>query len=236
MLSVKMIIAIIIGAGLLITYILVCCRNRSVLGVEVKSLVSVCYIATAALSLLERPENCQFGLLIMVGGVMGLLGDVYLDQKWIHLNHKDKYLILGFLNFGIGHLFYITAISTNAHLEVKDFIIPAVAAIAVAVTNEIISKPLKQDFGKFRWIVFVYGAVLAFMMGTAFSAYLKTRSFAYLIYSIAGASFLLSDIVLSAIYFTRDGKKVTVGRFVINITTYYLAQYLIAITPYFVEA
>ena len=236
MLSVSMIITIVIGALLLVGYILVCCRNRNVLGLEVKSLVSVFYIATAALAVFERPENCKYGLMIMLGGILGLLGDVYLDQKWIHLHHKEKYLILGFLNFGLGHFFYITAAATNAQLEAKDFIIPAVVAIAVPVTNEIISKPLKQDFGKFRWIVFAYGAVLAFMMGTAFSAYLKTRSFAYLIYAIAGASFLLSDIVLSAIYFTRDGKKVTVGRFIINITTYYLAQYLIAVTTFFIEA
>lgn len=236
MLSVNMIVTIVIGAILLFTYILVCCRKRNVLGLEVKSLVSVFYIATVALAIYERPENCKYGLMIMLGGILGLLGDVYLDQKWIHLNHKEKYLTLGFLNFGLGHLFYITAIATNAGFEVKDFIIPAIAAIAVPVTNEIISKPLNQVFGKFRWIVFAYGGVLAFMMGTAISAYLKTRSFAYLLYAIAGVSFLLSDIVLSAIYFTPNDKKVTVGRFVINITTYYLAQYLIAITPYFIEA
>ena len=236
MLPLKIIIALITGVGLLLTYILVCCRNRNVLGVEVKSLVSVCYIAIAALSLLEKPENCKFGLLIMVGGVMGLLGDVYLDQKWIHLNHKDKYLILGFLNFGIGHLFYISASVINAHLGFKDMIIPVIIALGVAVFNEILARFLDQDYGKFRWIVFVYGAVLAFMMGTAISAYLKTGSTAYLIYAIGGVSFLVSDIVLSAIYFTPNDRKVTVGRFVINIVTYYIGQYLIAITPFFIEA
>lgn len=236
MLSLKMIITMVIGAALLLAYILICCRKRNVIGLEVKSLVSVFYISTAALAVFERPENCKYGLLIIIGGVMGLLGDVYLDQKWIHLHHKDQYLALGFLNFGIGHIFYITAAVINANLGIKDMIIPIVAAIIIPIFNEILSKPLKQDFGKFRWVVFSYGMILSFMMGTAVSAYVKTGATAYLIYAIAGASFLVSDIVLSAIYFTKDGKKVTVGRFVINIVTYYLAQYLIAITPYFIEA
>ncbi len=236
MLSYKVLIPIIIGVLLLLAYILICCRKRNVLGLEAKSLVSVCYIATAALVVFEKPENCAFGLPIVIGGVMGLLGDVYLDQKWIHLNHKDKYLILGFLNFGLGHLFYISAVATNADFTAKDFIIPIVAAIVIPVFNEILSKPLKQDFGKFRWIVFAYGAVLSFMMGTAVSAFIKTGETAHLIFAIAGASFLVSDIVLSAIYFTPDNRKVTVGRFVINIVTYYIAQYLIAVSPYFIEA
>lgn len=235
MLSVKVIVALVIGAGLLLTYILVCCRNRSVLGVEVKSLVSVCYISTAAITLLERPENYKFGLFIIIGGVMGLLGDVYLDQKWIHLNHKDKYLILGFLNFGIGHVFYITASVTNAQLKISDMIIPVVLALGVSVFNEFLAKFLDQDYGKFRWIVFAYSFILALMMTTAGAAFFKTRAVAYLIFAIAGVSFLLSDVVLSAIYFTRGERKVTVGRFVINIVTYYIAQYLIAITPYFIE-
>ena len=235
MLSVKMIIAIVLGAGLLVTYILVCCRNRNVLGVEVKSLVSVCYIATAALSLLEKPENHKFGLLIILGGVMGLLGDVYLDQKWIHLNHKDKYLILGFLNFGIGHIFYITASVTNAGLGIKDMLIPVIIALGISVFNEFLAKFLDQDYGKFRWIVFAYSFVLSLMMATAGSAYFKTQATAYLVFAVAGAFFLLSDVVLSAIYFTRGEKKVTVGRFIINIVTYYIAQYLIASTPYFIE-
>ena len=235
MLPLKIIIALITGVGLLLTYILVCCRNRNVLGVEVKSLVSVCYIVIAALSLLEKPENCKFGLLIMVGGVMGLLGDVYLDQKWIHLNHKDKYLILGFLNFGIGHLFYISASVINAHLGFKDMIIPVIIALGVAVFNEILARFLDQDYGKFRWIVFAYGFVLALMMATAGSAYFKTDNISFLVFAVGGALFLLSDVVLSAIYFTRGGRKVTVGRFVINIVTYYMAQYLIALTPYYIE-
>lgn len=236
MLPTSMIITIVLGSILLLTYILVCCRKRNVLGLEVKSLVSVVYISTAALAVFEKPENCLFGLPVVIGGVMGLLGDVYLDQKWIHLNHKDKYLTLGFLNFGIGHFFYIFAVAKNAEFGLKDFIIPVVAAIAIPVFNEILSKPLKQDFGKFRWIVFAYGAVLSFMMGTAVSAFIKTGATAHLLFAIAGASFLVSDIVLSAIYFTPNDKKVTVSRFIINIVTYYLAQYLIAVSPYFIEA
>lgn len=234
--SVKMTVSLVLGAVFLLIYILKCCKSRSVIGVEIKSIVSVIYIATAALAIWERPENYKYGLLIIIGGVLGLLGDVYLDQKWIHLESKDEYLALGFLNFGVGHIFYIVGAAMVADFGVKDMLIPLVAAFGISVFNMMLSKPLKQDFGKFKIVVFTYGLILGFMAVTAFMAYIKTRSTAFLIYTIAGLSFFASDIVLSAIYFTKDGKKVTVARFIINIIAYYLAQYLIAITPYFVEA
>lgn len=232
---VTMIVTSVLGALFLLWYILRCSKQRDVKGLGVKMIVSVLYMCTAAFAIIERPETYVYGLLVIIGGIFGLLGDIYLDQKWIHLESKDDYLVLGFLVFGIGHIFYIVAAAMNAELELKDFIIPVIAAIAVPTGNDIMSKFLKQDFGKFRAIVFGYGAILAFMMGTAITAYVKTRSVAYLIYSVAGVSFLGSDVILSGMYFTKDGSKVTPFNFTTNIIAYYLAQYLIAITTYFIE-
>lgn len=232
---VTMITMTVLGALFLLWYILKCCKGRNVPGVMVKSMVSVLYIATAAFAIVERPETIKYGVMIIIGGVFGLLGDVYLDQKWIHKDSNDDYLKMGFSVFAIGHLFYIFATMEVTDIGLKDMIIPALLAVGFPILNECLKKPLKQDFGKFRGFVFCYGMVLSFMVALSGVAYYKTSSKAFLIYLVAGLFFFVSDIILSAIYFTRDGKKVTVTRFILNIIAYYVAQYLIAITTYFVE-
>ena len=47
------------------------------------------------------------------------------------------------------------------------------------------------------------------------------------------AMFAISDIVLSRMYFGNKGKSSAF--FIINIISYYLAQFLIALSPAFVE-
>ena len=165
-----------------------------------------------------------------------VLGCWIINHNFNGVRRNNQIVIDGSFDININTAVNTGWYATNADFTAKDFIIPIVAAIVIPIFNEILSKPLKQDYGKFRWIVFAYGAVLSFMMGTAVSAFIKTGETAHLIFAIAGASFLLSDIVLSAIYFTPNNRKVTVGRFVINIVTYYIAQYLIAVSPYFIEA
>ncbi len=232
---ITMITSIVLGAAFLLWYILRCCKGRDVPGVLIKSLVSVFYIATAAFAIAERPETIKYGIMIIIGGVFGLLGDVYLDQKWIHKESNDDYLRMGFSVFALGHLFYVYAIQSVVEISLKDMIIPAALAVGFPLLNECLKKPLKQDFGKFRGFVFFYGMVLSFMVALSGVAYYRTGSKAFLIYLIAGLFFFVSDIILSAIYFTKDGKKVTVTRFILNIIAYYVAQYLIAITTYFIE-
>ena len=49
----------------------------------------------------------------------------------------------------------------------------------------------------------------------------------YIVFTLAGGLFLISDIILSGQYF---GPRNTPVNFVLNHVTYYIAQYLIALT------
>lgn len=220
------------GCGLvsLISFLVTCCKKRSVTGVFNKALTSILFILTAIFAIFIRNdlEVMQYGLLIAAGLVFGLLGDIFLDQKWVYPDDMGKYLVAGFAVFGIGHVFYCVALFREYDFGVRDLIFPAVFAVVVDVGNYIISKLTKLNFGKFKTILIVYCYIIAFMVGMAIWAALTVKDAASIIFAAAGVLFLLSDIVLSPMYF-GEGKNTPVN-FFINHITYYLAQYFIALS------
>lgn len=224
-----------IGMCFLIAFMVICHKKRSVPGVFVKSLTSVFFLLTAttgAFNNTANPDVWRYAMLIVMGGVLGLMGDIYLDQKWLYPEHNEQYLYLGFTSFGIGHFFYIGAMYAHAKFEIKDMLVPLVIGVIVTVVNLALEKPTKQKYGKFFAIVTVYCMILGTMLGTAFWAYIKTKQVSYLVYTIGAALFLLSDVILSPMYFAIKQDKNTPVNFVLNHTTYYVGQYLIALTPF----
>ncbi len=226
------IITCVLGLIFFLIFTVKCHKQRSVYGVYIKSLTSVCFITTGLASGLCYDNIQLYTSLIAVGGVCGLLGDIYLDQKWLYLDHKEQYLNMGFISFGIGHFFYLASIILSAKLAIKNILKAIAIGAVISIVNLALEKPTKQTYGKFKPILCAYALILGTVLGMALMAYLKTGATAYLIYTIGAGLFLLSDVILSPMYFA-EGKNTPVN-FVLNHTTYYLAQFLIALTPLFI--
>ena len=223
-----------IGMIFLIAFMAMCNKKRSVLGVYIKNLTSIFFILTAvtgAFNNTANPDVWKYAIVIVAGQVFGLMGDIYLDQKWLYPQHNDQYLNMGFISFGIGHFFYMGAMYVHAKFEIKDMLVPIVIGAIVTIVNLLLEKPTKQKYGKFYAIVTVYCMILGTMLGTAFWAFIKTQHTSYLIYTIGAALFLLSDVILSPMYFAIKQDRNTPINFILNHTTYYVGQYLIALTP-----
>ncbi len=221
------------GAVLLGAYIALCRKQRCVKGLFVKSFVSICYLLAAAFAILSNPDSVFYGIPVLIAGVLGLKGDIYLDQKWMYDEHKDNYLRIGFICFGLGHFFYMWSLHQKIELTAVQHLIPVAFGVFMVAFNLIMEKPTKQDFGKFRPFVSIYALVLGYTTALAVLIYIKTSAVFALIFAIGCVSFMASDLELSQMYFCK-GKNNAV-RFTINIITYYLAQFLIAVTPAFVE-
>ena len=216
----------VIGAFFLVAFLLKCKDKRSVTGVFLKNATSIFFILTAVCGIVKNSASWKYGLLIVVGLVFGMLGDIYLDQKWVYPKDMKQYLYAGFICFGIGHLFYIPALVTTAHISMKLMIIPVIAGIVVAAGNLVLEKPMKQKFGEYKAIVTVYSFILAAMVATAVVAAFVSKHPAFIVYAIGSVLFLVSDLVLSPMYF-GEGKN-TPTNFIVNHVTYYLGQYMIA--------
>ncbi len=228
MLTVLTYAALALGAASLVAFMIKCHKQRSVEGVFIKNVVSLFFLMTSITGTLANPEYWELGISIIAGGIFGMLGDIYLDQKWVYPADNDKYLYAGFTSFGIGHLIYIAGLLHQVDFAGKDFIYPVIISLAVTIGNLILEKPTKQKFGKFKPILIVYVLILAFTMGLSFMAAVKTGYVGYWVYAIGLVFFLISDIILSPMYFAIAKDKNTPVNFILNHATYYLAQFMIA--------
>ncbi len=222
-----------LGMVALVAFMVKCNKQRSVGGVFIKNITSLFFLFTTATAIYYNQDFWKYGVLILIGGVFGMLGDIYLDQKWVYPEHNDNYLYAGFISFGIGHFFYIGAIFLNMGFALKDLLVPVIVGIVVAAFTLITEKPTKCHFGKFKAVVTVYCLVIGVMAGTALWAMIQSGfSAQYIIFVIAAVLFLLSDIILSSMYF---GTKNTPVNFFLNHTSYYFAQFLIAFTVFLIK-
>ena len=231
-------ICLALGALFLVLFMVKCHKKRSVYGVYIKNLTSIFFLLTALTATFcnaDYPDLWKYSLPIMMGGVFGLMGDIYLDQKWLYPEHNDQYLNMGFISFGIGHFFYMGAIFTQAKFTVKDMLIPLVVGAVVTAGNLILEKPTKQKYGKFYAIVTAYCLILGTMVGTSLWAAIKTGQVAYIVYNVGAILFLISDIILSPMYFAIKQDRNTPFNFVINHATYYIGQFMIAFSVFLLE-
>lgn len=221
------------GAILLVIYIIMCRKQRNVKGLFVKSFVSVCYLLTCAFAILSNPEHYYFGILVMIGGILGLMGDIYLDQKWMYKEDHDEYTKIGFICFGLGHIFYIWAMAKEFDFTWTERLVPIGYGLFFSIFNIVTEKPSKQNFGKFKPYVCGYGFMLGVTTALAIRTFILMGYKFALVLALGCAFFALSDVILSQMYFGKPEKN-NPRNFTINIITYYTAQFLIALSPAFI--
>ena len=176
----------------------------------------------------------SIGIFIILGLVFGLLGDVALAFKRI-AKSKDKFFtLLGMVMFIIGHIFYTTGLFVHYYIpgNVVHIIIPLVAAVIIAISIVIIELKLKFKLGGFKYFGILYfTALFSVSMSCLSLNILHSFQSTYLILMLVGAViFASSDILLTRTYFKENCPK---GFLISTSITYYLAQFLIAFTLFF---
>ena len=109
----------VLAVGVIVS--LIFCYERR-LGFSVKNLLfksvsSLCYLLTAVFALINNPQAYTYGSLIIMGGALGLVGDILLDLKGLYKAQEKTYLKGGFIFFLVGHIFYIASIIYSTKMK-----------------------------------------------------------------------------------------------------------------------
>ena len=228
---------LIAGAISFVVFLLETLRRSTPAGTIKKAVVSFFFIAVAASA---AYASGSYGTVIVpfviLGLVLGMLGDIWLDLKNVFSDARDFFTLSGFASFGIGHIFFILGMILQYYRKghALSIIIPIVLSIAISIVNICLEKKMRLFYGTYRGPVLVYGALLftTVLMALSLSFLNGFREPALIWITVGGILFAVSDLILSGLYFGgREGRPVHT---VMNLSTYYLGQYLIALSLLFV--
>ena len=165
---------------------------------------------------------------MIFGLVFSMLGDIWLDLKYIYKEHSDTYSFAGFGSFMVAHTFFVPAVLMGYDEYIWwHFVVDAVMCLILIINTITMEKRDNLHYGKFKnitilYTVFVMGTMLLSINGFVVSGF---KSIKYLVLVIASISFALSDLVLAKIYFGDKNNGTYVA---VNHILYYVAQFLFA--------
>ena len=220
-------IAMGIGVAVSLAFVFVRSGGNSVRNLIFKSVSSLFFMLSAVFAVIENYTNAaQYGSLIIMGGALGLVGDILLDLKGVYKKDANNYLKGGFIFFLIGHVFYTAALIHFTKLDWWKVLISAAVAIAVGAVMIATANIMRVHYGKYRRIVFFY---VCFLIMTNVTAIFGEMSM--ILMAIGATLFTISDAILSNTYFGR-GFDGGIWLF-LNHFAYYAGQYLIASSVFF---
>lgn len=225
-------IPISIGVLFLITFLVFRVKEKRVIAVIFKGVTSLLFITTAVVAwILSKHTNNTFGIFVLIGLFFGLLGDILLDLKYILLKKEHLVTLLGFIAFGIGHIFFITGLFIHFFdfsENVLYLIIPFIVTALLVIVTLLMEKFTKIRYKEMTPYVIGYGCCLFFATTIYLSTCIQTGwHVTTIIMMFAGlVLFALSDLILNNTYFATGFNS---PLFIItNHVLYYIGQFLIA--------
>ena len=226
---------IVLGAICLTLFLLEKCRKYSVKATMIKAMTSLFFIATCSVGLYKNGTH-KLALFVLLALLLGLLGDIWLDFKYVFKSDERAFTYAGFTMFGVAHILYITGMFLEYYNN-ENFlyiVLPIIVGCIFGCANFILEKPMKLKFGEYKWIVIVYGCLLFSMASSAFSLLIlhNFQNTTLWMMFFGGVLFAVSDLILSGTYFGINKERPV--DIITNAVTYYAAQYLIAFSVYFI--
>jgi len=193
-------------------------------GLWLKGLTSGFFVMLGAVNmiyaLLKKSECKNFAIVMLVGFVFAMLGDIVLNIR--------NMFIYGALLFAVGHVFYFVAYCLLMKFKWTDLI----AGVSIFVPSVLVITLVPIfDFGGIvmELVCVFYALIISLMLGKAISNFVRERSIMNLLVMIGSIFFFFSDLML---LFNVFGNLSAVFD-VLCIATYYPAQAMLGFAVMF---
>ncbi len=225
-----------------IAFLVVRVKKTDFKAVMLKATSSLFFVIIACVALAIKPENFKYGIFLLIGMFFCVIGDIWLDLKYVHKEYDEPYTFTGIASFMVSHIFYVVGILLAYPEYIPWQIALAIfSALSVSVIERLISKKTGFEYGKLKGLTFVYSIVIMLTVTFALNA---VNAFGwlpvlagntmpeimpkFLCMNMGTVIFALSDLSLSIAFF-RKGGNTKLNVVVIHVT-YYIAQYLLALS------
>ena len=232
---VVVIILLSLGLIFLTLFLIEKVRRYSLKETLLKAITSLFFVSLGLYSFFAKTLSLM-GVCFVLALSLGMLGDIFLDLKYVYRNDDKVYTYAGFIAFALGHVLYITGLLSQYYIQGNPLyiILPAVISVVIGTGNMFLGKFVKLDYTGMKAIVAIYCSILMMMLSTAFSMWMLHgfNNTQLLMMFIGGLLFVISDFILSGTYFGK-GKERPVD-IISNSVTYYFAQFIIAFSLFFI--
>ncbi len=204
-----------------------------------KMLCATLFLAVGLLSMQIAGNFSDFAKTMIIGLVLGWIGDLFL-----HFD-KPSLFVVGFISFLAGHIVYIKAYicALNVYEDYNQInVFEIIAAIGIAVLGIWAGNRFKVSFSMklLKFGVVSYATILGimFIKATALGVYNlinggENAVIALFVLSIGAMLFVLSDSTLAVLLF--GGQKKNRPLKIFNIVSYFAGQMLLASSILFIK-
>ncbi len=210
-------------------FIIVEHKEKYVLAVILKGTASLFFVGLGIYSCIKTTNVSNVPTLVLIGLILGLVGDVCLNLRFVFPKIGSKIFLAGVAAFLSGHILYLCAICQNTAYGVFYAVIAGI--IIAAIILLIIFKKLEVKISyKIFGIVYI-GAVVVMTSIAVFNMVTVPTNFNSL-YAVGALAFTISDIVL---IFNSFGPNPKFSLRITNLSFYYIGQILIALSVLFLK-
>ncbi len=219
-------IALISLVGLLVDIVFIRTEyeGQMIKATVLKALASLFFVILGVVCYMEK--SSPFGLLVLIGLVLGMLGDIFLNMRnCVKGALSMKIFAVGILFFLSGHFLYIASL-----ISLSSKAVPLALGFALVLSCASIPPLMKRITAPTRALKifgYVYLVVVIAMFSSSLSVMIHNGGgVCGILFTIGALLFVVSDFIM--IYYSF-GKKIKPLR-AVNLLSYYCGQLLIALT------
>lgn len=208
----------------LITLLLLYAKTKN-LALILKILASLTFVYTAIFSYLKNPINSAYPILLFIGLIFALFGDIFLVLKSRTKEGLDNVFLMGLISFSITHIFYSSAFMTLGSFG----FVTLISTILFSIFYSVFFDSLKCiNFKNMFYPSHIYIIAVSFMFSNTLGLIGSNINHSALLLMLIGALlFMISDFILTFVLFFDNCPKFME---LINLLTYYLGQILLALS------
>lgn len=200
-----------------VLYIISCTKKKNIIGLIVKTLAALCFIAIGYFGYLDNKSS--FSYFILLGLILDGMGDLFLALRNIFA--KNITFFIGTLCFLAGHIMYIRGLFLieNNYLIFCIILGIFLGALLFYLFNKVCR------FGKALYIVGIaYTSIIMVMACLSVGVYMSNQITSNLVFMLGAGLFVSSDIILILYNFSKKEKWMHP----IYSVLYFVAQILIS--------